>query len=109
MAGHVVGWDCRPRQDELTRCLPVVDGASHVVPQRRRELPLVQQSWDGPVQQKGGIDGGRFLGIGVDIQANLTGGHLSSGLSLSAGLGPFDHDGPNRAQEFGQLTIDGSR
>jgi hypothetical protein len=53
----LVGWNGRTRQDELARRPPtIVHSASHVIPQSRRNLPLVDEAGLATAQEKFWLD-----------------------------------------------------
>jgi hypothetical protein len=66
--GDVVCWDRGTGQDELTRVRAIVNRSSDLVPDGRLELPLVDQSGRGAIENEGRIDRDRLPGVHVDVE-----------------------------------------
>jgi hypothetical protein len=103
MAGHVIGWLGGSCEDELTRLLPVIHRAPYVIPDRRDDLPLVEQPRRLAVENQAGIDLGRFAHLVIDIEPSFAAGNLPSGLGLPAGFGTLDQDRASVCKPLFQL------
>ena len=109
VAGLVVGRLGGAGEDELAGIAPFVDRAAHVVPDFRRELPLVDQPGDIAAEDQGGIQLRGIAGIFVDVEKHLAVGDLTSGFGLAACLWPLDKDRPSRFEPILEFPIRDSR
>ena len=105
----VVRWNRRSGEDELSRLRPIVDGATNVIPDRRFDLPLVDEAWHGAGQHGAGREGGRRAGVGVHVQQHFTSGDLASGLGFSARFGTLDHDGARCLKAKAEFAVHDAR
>lgn len=77
-------------EDELPRLYPFVNSPAHVVPDLRRDLPLVDQSRGLAAEDQLRIKIRRFPSRGVDVEQNLAGGKPPGRLGLATCLGALD-------------------
>jgi hypothetical protein len=71
----------------------IIDGAPNVVPQRRDELPLVNESWYRPVEQQRRADRCQFAQVILDIEAHAAARVVQSGRRLPARTRTLKKDG----------------
>ena len=105
VAGGVVGWHGRAREDEAARSAPGVARPAHVVPDRRHGLPLVQQPGLGPLEQEFRTHGRHAARIGIDVEQDFACGLALSGGGLAAGARPLDDYGGDRPQPIRQRGV----
>lgn len=108
VAIDVIGRHRRTREDELTRSLTLVDSPANVVPDRRLDLPLVQQPGNRPVQHQRRIDTRRSERLRVDVEQHHAARPPPGRLGLAARLGAFDDHGAHSIESATQLIIDNS-
>jgi len=96
-------------QDELSGLLPSVDFVTHVVPERRLLLPLVDEARCSAFQEQAGIGGEEVRNAGITVHAKNALGHLEPCRRLPAGLDAFDQHRPGGPQPNGELVIDDAR
>jgi len=101
----VIWGNCGAGQDELARARAVVDCPADVVPDRRLDLPLVEEPWRRTVEHERRIDLDRRSGVTVDIEQDLTRSYLPGGGRLATRPWPLDHDGANGTQASNELAI----
>lgn len=94
-----------PVKDELAWVRAIVDRPTDVVPDRRLDLPLVEESWRRTLQHERRVDRDRLPGVGIDVQQNLAGRDLPGGGGLSTRPRPLDDDSANSAQASPELTV----
>jgi hypothetical protein len=68
VARRVVGGSRRTCQEKLPWCGAFVDLSTHVIPDLRDDLPFVEQSRYGAIQEEPRIDRGSLLGRRVDVE-----------------------------------------
>jgi hypothetical protein len=73
MPGSAICRHGRSSQDELPRCLSIVDRPPHVVQIAGSHLPLVKQARDGSLQDDPWIEGSSGTRILVDVEQDLAG------------------------------------
>jgi len=76
-----------------------------VIPDLRLQLPFIDEAGNLPLQDQGGIDGGRLARIRVDVQSDDAPGNLQSGAGLAAGLWPLQHNGPDGFKQGSELRV----
>ena len=109
MARDVVGGCGGAGEDELPGLLAVVYRAPDVVPDRRHQLPLVDQPGSLAIENQCRFERSRLPRPGVNVEAHFARGVVLRGDGLAAGLGPFDHDSALPPQPFGELGINDAR
>lgn len=106
MAGGVVGWDGRARQDELARATAAsVDLAADVVPDGRHELPLVDQPGPGAVEEQRRREEPCRTCLVVDVETNCAHGRPQAGRGLAAAARSLDQDGADRRETSLELGV----
>ena len=105
MALGVIGRHRRTGEQKLPRRLNRIHSPPHLVPDRRRHLPLIQQARPGPRQHQGRIHRQRLAGSGVHIQQHRGGCQLLGQARLAAGFGALDHHRTGGAQAGAQLGV----
>ncbi len=97
VSSFVIGWPGRSGEDELTWIHAFVNRATHVIPDLRLELPLVDEPWGIALENQARIYLGGFTGRSVDVEEHLALGNLAGGLGLSTGLRSLDEDCAGRS------------
>jgi len=106
VASHVVRRNRRAGQDELTRTASSrVNLPANLIPDRRHELPLVDQSWPLAVEERGRRQETRCARFVIDVEAYLAGGRLPGCLCLAAAAGAVDHHGAGRGETGRKLGV----
>jgi hypothetical protein len=108
MTTGVVRRDCRTRENELTGLTAIVDETANVVPDRRFDLPLVDQPWLAAIEDERRVNSKRLPGHRVDVEQHLTSGRPARGFRLAASLRALDDHGAGRRQPSTKLGIDHS-
>ena len=102
----VVHRDRRAGQDEPTRRPRVIiDVPADVVPDRRHELPLVDEPWVLSLKQGTWRDEPGRSGLIVDVESDLTTRGSSSRCRLAAAAGALYQHGPGGPKALGQLGV----
>ncbi len=101
----IVGWNCRPREDEVASPGAVINGPAHMVPDHWLRLPLVDQARSLPIQEQPGIDGDCILDTRVCVHPNLARCYLAGHGSLAASSWTFDKNPSRGHEEFGQFLV----
>ena len=105
----VVSRHRRAREDELAGSTPVVNGAPYVIPDRRRDLPFIDESRDRPLEQEPGIETGSTACILIDIEKHLARRGLPGRGRLATGPRPFDHNRADRRETLTEFVVDDPR
>ena len=108
VAGAVVRRHRRPGEDETTPPRLRIHGATDMVPNRRRELPLVNEPGRIPREHGSRIDAHHRPGVGVHIQEHMAGRGLHRRGRLAHRPGAFDEHGPGGRQEVGEFGVYGA-
>ena len=108
MAGRVVGRHRGSGEDELTREAAIIHGPPDMIPDRRLELPLVDQPRHPAREDTPGLEAGQAQRHTVDIEPHLTGGDLLRRGGLAASPRALDHDRSGGLQALRQLAVDDS-
>ncbi len=94
MAGDVIRWRGRARQDELTGNTPSVGLVSDSIPKARRQLPFVNKPRNLASQYYGGTRLCQRRKFRRTIQGNGAGGDMDGRCGFSNSLGAFDDNRP---------------
>jgi hypothetical protein len=105
MPRDVVGRDRGAGQDELARLGTIIHRSSNAVPDRRLDLPLVDESWRRAVEHQRRIHRDRRSRISVNVEQNLARRDLPGGGGLPACLRPLDYNGADSVQARRELAI----
>lgn len=70
----------------------LVHNAAHMIPDFRRGLPLIDETWSRAFKYEPGIDRDHILGHLVDIQKDFARGYLLRSCRLTAGAWTFDEN-----------------
>lgn len=103
--GIVVGRHGGSGQDEVPGALAIIDRSAYVIPDRRLELPFVDEPGALSVQDERGICSRGEPGLRVEIETNLAARGLTRRLCLPAGLGAFDQHRSDSIQCIHELCI----
>ena len=106
--GDIVCRHGRAREDELAWLATVVDGSPHMVPDRRVELPLVDQPGRLSVEHRGRVHVDRIAHVVIDVQQCLAGGYVTPAHGLAATACPLDQHSAGCLEQGRQLLIDNS-
>ena len=109
VAGDVVRRHCRTRQDELSACRALVYAATNVVPDFRRQLPLVEQSGHLPYQDGRRIDARHPLRVEVYVEEHVAGAGLCRRGRLANRPSALHEDGTGRIQQIGEFGVRDAR
>ena len=109
VAGGVVRRLSRPRQDEASRFGCGIDGVTHVVPQSRHHLPLVEQPRCLAAQQCRRVDAAESARVEIGVKADGTACVTQPRPGLAAAARPFQHEKPRRLKAAVDFTIDDPR
>ena len=105
VTGDVVGGHRGAGENELAPCGALVHGAAHEVPDRRLQLPLIDEPWRRAGQQQRWIRGHQTAGVGVNVQQHMGGGCLHGGGRLAGGLGAFHKHGAGSLQQRDEFRV----
>ena len=108
VAGGVVGRNGGSGKDELTRQAPIIHCPTHMIPDRRLQLPFVDQPRHATDQDPGRLEAGQAPRYIVNIQPRFTRGDLPRRGGLPAGPWALDNHRSSSLQPLGQFAVDDS-
>jgi len=95
----------RPGHQKASRCGPIVNCASHSIPDFRKSLPLVDENGDFALEQPRWIRFRQFKLVGI-VQPMHGCGPLNPGARFADGLWTLDRDGRKLRLQLVENTVD---